>query len=193
MKIVSVPSPVLQNKASPVLKFDTRLKMLITQMIKTLKNQKDPQGVGLAAPQVGQSLSLFIVMPDPERKPQVFVNPGILKWEVGGGKLEKDVRSGIIEGKSVKKNLGKKRKKSKLEGCLSIPKIWGQVVRSERILLEYQDETGKSKKKWFSGFEAVIIQHEIDHLNGILFTQRVLEQKNRLYREKEGELERYEI
>lgn len=78
----------------------------------------------------------------------------------------------------------------KLEGCLSVPRIWGPVDRDAEVLVEYLDLNGKKQSKWFSGLKAVIVQHETDHLNGILFTQRVLEQKGRLYEEKNGELEK---
>ena len=84
------------------------------------------------------------------------------------------------------------KKNIKLEGCLSIPHIWGPVTRNTKILLEYQDLTGEKHSEWFSGFTSVIIQHEMDHLQGVLFTQRVLEQKGRLYQEKDGKLEKIE-
>ncbi|KKS44950.1 MAG: Peptide deformylase, partial [Candidatus Gottesmanbacteria bacterium GW2011_GWA2_42_18] len=80
-----------------------------------------------------------------------------------------------------------------LEGCLSIPRIWGPVKRAAKIFLHYQDLTGKKYLKWFSGFEATVIQHEIDHLNGIVFTQRAVEQKGQLYREEDGELTKFEL
>ena len=72
-------------------------------------------------------------------------------------------------------------RENKLEGCLSIPKIWGKVKRAKTLSLRYQDEKGNIHKEKFSGFIATIIQHETDHINGILFTQRVLEQKGKLY------------
>ena len=84
------------------------------------------------------------------------------------------------------------KKKVKLEGCLSIPRIWGPVKRADRIFLNYQDMTGKKYLKWFSGFEAIIIQHEVDHLNGIVFTQRSVEQKGQLYKEENDELVKIE-
>jgi peptide deformylase len=92
--------------------------------------------------------------------------------------------------KNTKKSLKKAKKPLKLEGCLSIPKIWSPVARAKKILLEYQDLTCQVKREWFQGFKAIIIQHEVDHLNGILFTQRALEQKNPLYEEKEGKLKK---
>lgn len=86
----------------------------------------------------------------------------------------------------------RKRKKQHFEGCLSIPKIWSPVKRSKKILLEYQTTEGEKKSEWFSAFDAIIIQHEVDHLNGILFTQRALEQKSQLYEEKKGKLVKLE-
>jgi len=80
------------------------------------------------------------------------------------------------------------KKKVKLEGCLSIPRIWGPVKRADRVFLNYQDLTGKKYLKWFSGFEAIIIQHEVDHLKGIVFTQRSIEQKRQLFKEENDEL-----
>ena len=70
---------------------------------------------------------------------------------------------------------------NKLEGCLSIPNVWGKVHRVSTLTLQYQDEKGEQRKEAFSGFLATIIQHETDHINGILFTQRVLEQKEKLF------------
>ena len=75
-----------------------------------------------------------------------------------------------------------------LEGCLSIPRIWSPVNRHAKVHLEYTNLRGERKDKWFSGFDAVIIQHEMDHLHGILFTQRSLEQHMKLYEEKNGKL-----
>jgi len=87
----------------------------------------------------------------------------------------------------------KKKKKVTLEGCLSIPRIWGEVKRPERVLVSWKDENNLTHKQWFDGFEAVVIQHEMDHLKGILFTHHVLEQKQILYREENGELVEFEI
>src|SRR3989344_6061202 len=69
----------------------------------------------------------------------------------------------------------------KLEGCLSIPNIWGYLQRPEKIRLRYMDIQGKIMDREISGFMATICQHEMDHLNGILLTQRVLEQNQKLY------------
>jgi len=72
-------------------------------------------------------------------------------------------------------------KTNQLEGCLSIPGVWGTVNRSPKLTISYQDEHGTKSEEQCSGFLATIIQHEIDHLQGVLFTQRVLEQKNKFY------------
>lgn len=143
-------------------------------MEKILIAQNDPPGVGLAANQVGENLSLFIIKPSEKAKIKIFINPVIVS------------RTDLF--KTNHKKVRPYKKRVKLEGCLSIPHIWGPVNRAERIFLHYQDLTGKKYLKWFSGFEATVIQHEIDHLNGIVFTQRAVEQKNQLYREENEEL-----
>ena len=177
LKIVQAPNPILFQKTKEVKKIDKKIKKIIEEMKETLLAKTDPQGVGLAANQVGVNLSLFIIKPTKKSPISVFINPKILKVE---------------EEKEEKRK--KKEKKLKLEGCLSVPKIWGEVKRAKKVLLEYQtdDESFEKKQAWFSGFEAVIIQHEVDHLEGILFTQRALAQNQPLYEEKEGKLVRIE-
>jgi len=177
LKIVQAPNPILFQKTKEVKKIDKKIKKIIEEMKETLLAQTNPQGVGLAANQVGVNLSLFIIKPTKNSPISVFINPKILKVE---------------EEKEEKRK--KKEKKLKLEGCLSVPKIWGEVKRAKKVLLEYQtdDESLEKKQAWFSGFEAVIIQHEVDHLEGILFTQRALAQNQPLYEEKEGKLVRIE-
>jgi len=177
LKIVHAPNPILFQKTKEVKKIDKKIKKLIEEMKQTLLAQNNPPGVGLAANQVGVDLSLFIIKPTKKSPISVFINPKILKVE---------------EGKEEERK--KKEKKIKLEGCLSVPKIWSNVQRPTKVLLEYQtdDESFEKKQAWFSGFEAVIIQHEVDHLNGTLFTQRALAQNQPLYEEKEGKLVRIE-
>lgn len=160
-------------------------------MKEVLIAQDDPPGVGLAANQVGVDLSIFIIRPTLKSKIKVFINPKILKTVQGSRNLYRKTsdETGIVTEK-------RKRKTVKLEGCLSIPRIWGPVKRADKILLEYQDLTSPTyevKRGWFQGFEATIIQHEMDHLNGIAFTQRTIEQKKQLYKENGGELEAVEI
>jgi len=174
LKIVQAPNPILFQKTKEVKKLDKKIKKIIEEMKKTLLAQTDPPGVGLAANQVGISLSLFIMKPTKKSPISIFINPKILK----------------VEKEKEEKKIKKKEKVIKLEGCLSVPKIWADVKRPKKVLLEYQNdnESFEKKQSWFSSFEAVIIQHEVDHLNGILFTQRALEQNQILYEEKDGKL-----
>ena len=182
LKIVTVPNKILNLPVKPVTNFDNRFKNLVKEMEKTLIAQKDPIGVGLAAPQIGISQALFIIKPMVKGKTMAFVNPKIVKISYNQSPT---LRSGSVK--------SAKTKKTKLEGCLSIPRIWGPVRRNNKVLLEYQTVEGVKKQEWFSGFEAIIIEHEVDHLQGILFTQRALEQKTPIYEEKNGKLKPVEI
>ena len=178
LKIVTVPANVLNQPTKPVIKIDDKIKKIVFDMEKILIAQNDPPGVGLAANQVGLDLSIFIIKPTEKAKIKVFINPKIVKT--------------VFNKDSFYQKKTKKHKKIKLEGCLSIPRIWGPVKRENRVFLKYQDLTGKDYLSWFSGFEAIIIQHEVDHLNGIVFTQRAVEQKGQLYREENVELVKIE-
>lgn len=163
-EILSAPHPVLSKIAEPVTSFDNRLDSLIQGMGRALSAARDPIGVGLAAPQIGDAKRIFVTKPNEKAKLEVFINPKIVSFE----KTEKR----------------KKRRIRKLEGCLSLPGIWGEVERYPKITLEFQNETGQKFTKDFIGFMATIIQHEIDHLEGVLFPKRVLEQKGKLYESK---------
>ncbi len=173
LKIVSVPHSVLTQKAELVTSFDEKLKKLVIEMEEALVACVDPQGVGLAAPQVGVSFALFIVKPTPESDTKVFINPKILEIQ----NLPESSTTGT-----------KKKKDTALEGCLSIPRVWSPIKRSQSVLVEYQDITGEKHVERIEGFDAVIIQHEVDHLNGVLFTQRAVEQNATIYEEKNEEL-----
>jgi peptide deformylase len=173
VNIIHTPHPVLTTPAASVGRIDKKIQTLIDQMKKALIAHKDPEGVGLAAPQVGVSKRIFIMMPTKHAQIEVFINPEIIEQtEVPTTTPSKDTR---------------------LEGCLSIPHLWGPVRRSAKVRLMWTDEQGDPHDEWFNGFKATIIQHEIDHLNGILFSQRNIEQKGTLYLEKNGELEEYKI
>lgn len=168
--IVKIPNKVLTSQTRPVKTISEKLRKLISDMEDTLKVQKDPEGVGLAAPQVGVDLSFFIIKPKKTKASLVFVNPEIKEIAAETQKL------------------AEKKDKSSLEGCLSIDKIWSAVRRPQKVLVAYETLEGEKKEEWFTGFDAVIIQHEIDHLHGILFTQRALEQNKTVFKEIEGEL-----
>lgn len=186
LKIVTVPANVLTQPTKPIEKIDEKIKKIVADMEKVLIAQNDPPGVGLAANQVSLNLSIFIIKPTEKSKIKVFINPKIVKISQSSSKLVK-ARSANLTSSTKKK-----RKRVKLEGCLSIPRIWGPVKRADRVFLKYQDLTGKDYLKWFTGFEAIIIQHEVDHLNGVVFTQRSVEQKGQLFKEENEELVKIE-
>lgn len=187
LKILVTPNPKLLEKSLLVVKFDRKLAKEISEMKKTLSATRDPIGVGLAAPQVGILKRMFLAKP--KDKTLVFINPEIL--ESSGEEIPNFTNSPKIEAKKPKSS-----KKKLLEGCLSIPSIWGNVARKKDIKLKYQDEKGNIHIENLKGFPAVIIQHEIDHLDGVLFTKHVIEQGEQLYRSyknEEGEDEFEEI
>jgi peptide deformylase len=178
LPIVQAPHQALSQVAKPIKKFDKQLQSLIKEMIVTLENTTDPEGVGLAAPQVAESLQLFIIKETPKSQVLVFINPEILSVS--------PQQHDLVDGSK-----GKKKKDSgvKLEGCLSLKDIWGIVHRAESVTITYQDEQGSKHTRTYNGFLATIVQHECDHLQGILFPKRVLEQKEKLYQsiEENGE------
>lgn len=167
LEIVNAPQPVLSQKAKNVEKVDKNILDFIEEMKVALQNSTDPVGVGLAAPQLSKSLKIFIAKPTPKSKFYIFINPKILKTD--------------------KKHRLKKNRVKKLEGCLSLPNIWGEVARFDEVLISFQDERGKNHKRKYKGFMATIIQHEMDHLGGVLFTKRVLEQNGTLYKSEKDE------
>ncbi len=180
-QIIIAPSPVLSTVAKSVEKVDGSVKELLTQMSQALLAAKDPVGVGLAAPQIGKSLRIFIAKPTLKSPTQFFINPQIIS-KSSEQEVPAFTNSKKVEAKKPKKSQGKM-----LEGCLSLPNIWGEVVRNRNITLSFIDENGKIHTRNFKGFMAIVIQHEIDHLDGILFPKRVLEQKGTLYESEKDE------
>lgn len=159
-KILNAKSPSLREKSKEVAKIDKKVLALVRDMKDTLASQKDPEGVGLAAPQIGKNIRLFIM--DHEGVSRVVINPKILS-------------------SSKEKIKPKKSERDLLEGCLSLPHYYGPLHRNPKIKISYQDETGEKLIETFTGFAAQIVQHEIDHLNGIIFIDRIIEQKSPLY------------
>lgn len=195
LKIVTAPNPILSSIAKPVRKVDTSIVSLIEKMKKTLLVASDPEGVGLAAPQVGKSLRIFIAKPTRKAKISVFINPVITKISADQKQIDTDENQRKSALKSAEINDSEKDLK-KLEGCLSLRNIWGPVLRSSSLTLSFLDEQGHPHEQQFTGFLSTIIQHETDHLNGVLFPKRVLEQKGILYKShknKKGEDEFEEI
>ncbi len=151
--IVTLPDPVLRRKARPITKFDDNLQTLIDDMVDSMRAAP---GVGLAAPQVGISDRLIVVEYVEEKeveegeepkevKPKLYVmiNPEIVKF-------------------SEEKELG-------VEGCLSIPGLVGEVERFTKIHLKGLNRRGQPMKLKAEGWLARIFQHEVDHLNGVVF------------------------
>jgi peptide deformylase len=166
--IVQVPNPILTTPAKTVTVFDKKLQAMIADMKKILLSAQKPKGVGLAGPQAGYPYRIFLTKPAEKKDIRVFINPHIIT-------LSEEMTDGVPE------------RENKLEGCLSIPDVWGKVKRHHSLTLRYLDITGKTIKEEFSGFMATIIQHETDHINGILFTSRVLEQKGKFYQTAKDE------
>ena len=188
-KIVTTPNKILLEKSEEVKSFDKKLSDILKGMEETLVATVDPIGVGLSAPQVGLPLRIFQMKPTAKSKVTTYINPVIEK-------VSEEEEIPHIEGRNEKNNKPESSKNKLLEGCLSIPDIWGNVTRKRTVLLRWQDETGNSYMKEFSGFPAIIIQHEMDHLNGFLFTKRVVEQNEKLFKShknSEGEDEFEEI
>lgn len=173
LTIIQSPSPVLTAKAKKVEKIDKYIQTLITDMITALEAAKDPEGVGLAAPQIGKSLQIFIVKKNPTAKISTFINPELTILDTPDEKLETKHKE--------------KKKRVKLEGCLSLQDIWGVVHRHPSVLLGFLDEKGRRREKKFTGYLATIVQHEYDHLQGTLFPTRVLSQKEKLYKSSKDE------
>ncbi|MDP3941135.1 MAG: peptide deformylase [bacterium] len=171
-QIVQAPHAVLSKAAKKVAKIDKNVKAIIKEMTETLENARDPEGVGLAAPQVGYSLQLFIIKESMSSPVLVFLNPKIIE---------------VIDNPMRKKSKKKNDEDVKLEGCLSLSNVWGVVTRHDIVTLSYTDLTGKNRTETFKGFLATIVQHETDHLHGILFPKRVLEQKGTLYKSKKND------
>jgi peptide deformylase len=160
-EIVFTPDPVLRRKARKITNVDKDLQTLIDDMIETLRAAP---GVGLAAPQVGVSERLIVVeygSEEDENAPKklfVVINPEIVEA-------------------SDEKVLG-------IEACLSIPQMAGEVDRHQKIVVKGYNRHGKAIKIKTNGWLARIFQHEIDHLEGVLFTDRA----TRIWRPKENEV-----
>lgn len=159
--IVTAPNPVLRQMAKPVDKIDKKVLSVIADMKSALISARNPEGVGLAAPQIGVPLRIFFARPDLKKQPLLFINPEILKYSQ---RLQTpDTKHGVYE------------------GCLSVPHHYSPIKRSMSVTVRYQTVEMINKTDIFTGFLAHIVQHEVDHLNGILFIDHVLTQESKLY------------
>jgi peptide deformylase len=160
LTLLTYPDPRLKEESRPVIEFDGELRAFVEDLEQTMR--ASPGGVGIAAPQVGRFERIVIV--DVSSKPRieshgrlVLVNPEITRWE------------GMAVGR---------------EGCMSVPDYTGNVIRAERIGVCARDEFGSEFSLECQGFEARAIQHEIDHLDGLLFLDRLVSRRKDLFRRK---------
>ena len=150
LPIQQFPDPLLKKPTRSVGHITAEVTKLIAAMLATMRHH--PRCVGLAAPQIGSPLRIAVMDASVHPKttsshgPLVLVNPRILASE------------GALVGR---------------EGCLSVPDFTGNVRRATRIHLAAQNQTGEEFQVWMGGFEAIVAQHEVDHLDGLLFLDRV--------------------
>ena len=157
LEILRFPDPRLQQVSQPVSDFDQALAEFATDLEQTMR--AGPGGVGIAAPQVARFIRLIIV--DVSSRPKtpnhgklILVNPEITEWE------------GMKKGR---------------EGCMSVPDYTGNVIRAERVVVSAQNLIGQSQQYQFEGFEARAVQHELDHLDGLLFLDRLVSRRTDLF------------
>ncbi|AOM81021.1 peptide deformylase [Pedobacter steynii] len=155
---------VLTSVSADINPKDPLIKVLARRMYLAMRDVRRP-GIGIAGPQVGINRNIIWVKRyDKEGEPfELYLNPKIT-W-----------RSELL--------------RKGQEGCLSIPDAIGDVVRHHSIRLKYTDQSGQEKEEIIEGFTAVIFQHETDHLNGILFTERLKEQEGKAYYSLAGQLD----
>ena len=142
LEITKLGEDILRKKAEPVSEINDEIRKLADDMLETMI---EANGVGLAGPQVGKALRIFVAMADDDVK-RVFINPQIIKTSEEVGEYE--------------------------EGCLSIPQVYETITRPVRVTIQAQNEKGKLFTLDADGLLARIIQHEYDHLDGILYIDR---------------------
>jgi len=161
LEILAIPDERLKQESQAVTVFDDELRAFIADLEET--RQAGPAAVGIAAPQVNRHQRIVIVDCSTTRKPVpnhghlILVNPEITEWD------------GYEMGR---------------EGCLSVPDYTGNVIRATRITLRAQDPHGNPLQFEMEGFEARAVQHELDHLDGLLFIDRVVSRRTDLFRRK---------
>ncbi|MFP5506057.1 MAG: peptide deformylase [Gammaproteobacteria bacterium] len=161
LEILTYPDARLKQASASVERFDDALRAFVADLEET--RRAGPGAVGIAAPQVGRFQRIVIVdvsqmkRPVPNHGHLILVNPEITAWD------------GYAVGR---------------EGCLSVPDYTGNVIRAERIHLVAFDPRGERLEFDMEGFEARAVQHEMDHLDGLLFLDRLVSKRNDLFRRK---------
>ena len=160
--ILLYPDPILKQVAQTVEAIDATVVAVIQDLVDTMVDSG--HSVGVAAPQIGVLRRILVV-------------------DVSKSKLGKENNHGLLEmvNPEIIENSGSKMMR---EGCMSVPDYTGNVTRAEHIVVEFTDRAGRLRVIEASGFEAVAIQHELDHLDGLLFIDRVSSLKTDLYRRK---------
>jgi peptide deformylase len=161
LPIVRFPDPLLKRPTRSVGRVDDRARRLIRDMILTMRHH--PRCVGLAAPQVGSDLRIAVM--DSSAHPKAANTSGLLV--LVNPVLERS-EDAVFQ----------------REGCLSVPDFTGNVRRASRVCVRALDERGQSWQRWLEGFEAIIAQHEVDHLGGTLFLDRVVNVTTDLFTRK---------
>ncbi len=166
--ILTIPNDKLRQRSEEITSFDKSLANLITDLSETLDSQTDPPGLGLSAPQINVFKRVFVAKI--KNRIKAFVNPLIVKLS--------------------------KKEVTYLEGCFSVPDFYGHVIRPAEIELKSCDMQGKKSKKNYRGLPARIIQHEIDHLDGVIFIDHVHAQNGKVFKvekDKKGQEQLVEI
>jgi peptide deformylase len=168
LDIVTLPEKILRERTLPVTRFDGELQRLIDDMIETMR---EAPGVGLAAPQIGQSIKLSVI-------------ETLAEVDEEGNEIEGSRDLYVIANPEIV--WSSRKSVDGIEGCLSIPGYVGEVERFESIRVRAQDRYGNKIKLRLHDWTARIFQHEIDHLNGVLYIDRLTEAEN-LWTEEEFE------
>lgn len=162
--ILLYPDPILKQVAEPIDALDSEVDTLLQDLVDTMYDAG--HSVGVAAPQIGFSRRAIVV-------------------DVSHNKLGRDNNHGLLTMINPR-IIEKTGSKTMREGCMSVPDYTGNVTRAETIVVEFTDRAGQDRVFECSGFEAVAIQHELDHLDGMLFLDRVSSLKTDLFRRKNG-------
>ena len=161
-KILSTKDPALSKISKPVKKVDKKIGNLVKDLKDTLVTQKDPEGVALAAPQIGVNLKVFVMRDN--GKIREIINPKIINISKSKQKEAEDEEHQIME------------------GCLSLPGYYGSLLRAKKVKISFLNLKGEKKIEEFKDFSAQIVQHEMDHLRGKIFIERILIKKKPLYK-----------
>ena len=164
LEIIQYPDERLKKVSVPVKSFDNELRVFVVDLETTMR--AGPGGIGIASPQVGRFDRIVLVdISGMKKLPKgstnhgrlVLINPELTEWD------------GMVMGR---------------EGCMSVPDFTGNVIRAEKITLSAFDEFGDQHEYQCEGFEARAVQHEVDHLDGLLFLDRLVSRKTDLFKRK---------